>query len=148
MLDDLTIYVTLFVNAFIAATLFPALSELTFAALLSGNIGHPLILLIAVSTGNILGSVVNWVLGRFIISQNKLKQKYSIKPAYIRAKKFFSRFGLYSLLFAWLPIIGDPITFIAGIFRVRFMPFIILVSIGKITRYAIILFVFQTAIDT
>jgi membrane protein YqaA with SNARE-associated domain len=143
--DELAIYVTLFANAFIAATLFPALSELAFAGLLAKGIGSPTILLIAVSTGNIAGSVLNWVLGRFLMTQETISSRYTVKPSYIKAKNLFQRFGVYSLLLAWVPIIGDPLTFVAGLFKVRFLSFITLVSIGKVTRYAIIIYAIEFA---
>jgi membrane protein YqaA with SNARE-associated domain len=55
-----------------------------------------------------------------------------------RSSKWFSKFGKWSLLFAWVPIVGDPLTFVAGLLRVRFLDFIILVAIGKVSRYLII----------
>jgi membrane protein YqaA with SNARE-associated domain len=143
MIEDLIIYGTLFVNAFVAATLFPALSELTFAGLLKTQTGQPALLLLSVSAGNILGSLVNWLIGIYIINRNTVRDKFESKPSYKKARKFFNRLGIYSLLFAWLPIIGDPLTFIAGVLKVRFWPFIILVSIGKVTRYAFIMIAVQ-----
>ena len=55
-----------------------------------------------------------------------------------RAGRNFRKFGLWSLLFAWLPIVGDPLTFVAGMFGVGFWPFVLLVAIGKTARYAAI----------
>jgi membrane protein YqaA with SNARE-associated domain len=144
-MDDITIYLSLFANAFIAATLLPAASELAFAGLIASNIGQPLILLTAVSLGNILGSIVNWGLGKLVANHDTFQQKYGTKKSYIKAKALFERFGIYSLLFAWLPIIGDPLTFIAGVFRIRFPYFIMLVSIGKTLRYTAILWAVQAA---
>ncbi|UTW54456.1 YqaA family protein [Kordiimonas sp. SCSIO 12610] len=138
-MEDIAVYWALFLNAFIAATLLPAFSELALSALLIEDIGEPVFLLLAATTGNILGSVVNWLLGKFIIVQDKIQTKYATKTSFKKAKGLFERFGVYSLLFAWAPIIGDPLTFIAGIFKIRFLPFIILVSIGKFMRYSLIL---------
>ena len=58
----------------------------------------------------------------------------------VRSSKWFEKFGKWSLLFAWLPILGDPLTLVAGLLRVRFLDFIILVAIGKVSRYLVILF--------
>ena len=52
-----------------------------------------------------------------------------------RAKDFYFKYGRYTLLFSWVPIVGDPITIVAGIMRERFLTFLILVTIGKLARY-------------
>ena len=97
------------------------------------------ILLLAASLGTILGSSFNWVLGIysrkfdskrwFPFNQNQMK----------RSSKWFFHYGKWSLLFAWLPIIGDPLTFVAGAMRIRFLDFLILVAIGKVGRYLIVM---------
>ena len=127
------IYLVLFASALISATLFPLGSE----ALLIYDIkeGYNLYLLIAVATiGNTLGSVINYFLGlkgeEYLISKNFLKEKYIIKSKY-----YFDKYGSISLLFSWLPIIGDPITFVAGILKYDFKKFLVLVFIAKLSRY-------------
>jgi membrane protein YqaA with SNARE-associated domain len=71
------------------------------------------------------------------------KKWFPFKPEkLIRAQQWFQRFGLYSLLLAWVPVIGDPLTFVAGVMRVRFLPFIILVALGKGLRYALVIGLF------
>lgn len=134
----MTIYFALFFNAFIAATLLPAFSELGFAGALKANAGPPLFLFIAVTAGNVLGSVVNWILGKEILRFQKYRW-FPFTPVQIdKATKQFDKYGKWSLLFAWLPVVGDPLTLVAGIMRVRFAFFLILVLIGKALRYAII----------
>ena len=130
------IYLVLFFSALISATLFPLGSE----ALLIYDIkeGYNLYLLIAVATiGNTLGSVINYFLGlkgeEYLISKNFLKEKYIIKSKY-----YFDKYGSISLLFSWLPIIGDPITFVAGILKYDFKKFLVLVFIAKLSRYLVI----------
>jgi membrane protein YqaA with SNARE-associated domain len=130
------IYLVLFASALISATLFPLGSE----ALLIYDIkeGYNLYLLIAVATiGNTLGSVINYFLGlkgeEYLISKNFLKEKYIIKSKY-----YFDKYGSISLLFSWLPIIGDPITFVAGILKYDFKKFLVLVFIAKLSRYLVI----------
>ena len=88
-----------------------------------------------------LGSVINYFLGlkgeEYLISKNFLKEKYIIKSKY-----YFDKYGSISLLFSWLPIIGDPITFIAGVLKFNFIKFLLLVLIAKLSRYLFIAFIF------
>ena len=134
------IYISLFVVSFMVATIVPFGSEIYFASLLSMDNNNSLLLLIAASTGNILGSVFNWICGYyaayfiqkkwFPINQNQIN----------KATNFFLKYGKWSLLLAWVPFIGDPLTFVAGTLRYSFLPFLLLVSIGKIARYLVIYF--------
>jgi len=57
-----------------------------------------------------------------------------------RSSKWFIKFGKWSLLFAWVPIVGDPLTLVSGLLRVRFLDFIILVAIGKVSRYLVVFY--------
>ena len=134
-MDAVLIYAGLFASAFLAATILPAQSELGLAALLSMG-ALPAFWLIAVaSIGNILGAVVNWVLGRKF-EQLKSKKWFPATGSQLeRAANWFQRFGVWSLLFSWMPIIGDPITLAAGVFGVRFCLFLLLVAIAKTVRY-------------
>ena len=134
------IYLSLFVISFLAATILPFSSELTLAGLISTSNYDNLLLLAFASFGNILGSVFNWSLGFY--SRNLTTKKwFPFKETQIeRSSKWFSKFGIWSLLFAWVPIVGDPLTFVAGLLRVRFLDFIILVAIGKVSRYLIIFY--------
>ena len=136
------IYLSLFAISFLAATILPFSSELTLAGLIATSNFDNLLLLIVASFGNILGSVVNWVLGFY--SRNLTTKKwFPFKDKQIEnSSKWFSKFGKWSLLFAWLPIIGDPLTLVAGLLRVRFLDFIILVTIGKVSRYLLIYYLF------
>ena len=136
------IYLSLFVISFVAATILPFSSELTLAGLIATSNFDNLLLLIAASFGNVLGSVVNWALGSY--SRNLTTKKwFPFKYKQIEnSSKWFSKFGRWSLLFAWVPIIGDPLTLVAGLLRVRFLDFIILVTIGKVSRYLLIYYLF------
>ena len=136
------IYLSLFAISFLAATILPFSSELTLAGLIATSNYDNLLLLIVASFGNVLGSVVNWVLGYY--SRNlTIKKWFPFKEAQIeRSSKWFSKFGKWSLLFAWVPIIGDPLTLVAGLLRVRFLDIIILVAIGKVSRYLLIYYLF------
>ena len=134
------IYLSLFGISFLAATILPFSSELTLAGLISTSNYDNLLLLVFASFGNVLGSVFNWGLG-FYARNLTIKKWFPFKETQIkRSSKWFSKFGKWSLLFAWVPIVGDPLTFVAGLLRVRFFDFIILVAIGKVSRYLIIFY--------
>ena len=138
MTTDLAVYGGLFWNAFLAATLLPALSEVALAALIKGAHGHPILLFVFATIGNVLGSLLNWWLGSRIAAFQE-KKWFPFNPKQIdSASKRFKKYGIWSLLFAWVPIVGDPLTLIAGVLRVPIIPFLVLVTIGKTTRYGII----------
>lgn len=130
------IYLILFISAFISATLFPLGSE----ALLIYDIkeGYNIYLLVIVATiANSLGSLLNYFLGlkgeEFLVEKKLLNEKMIIK-----SKVYFDKYGSVCLLFSWLPIIGDPITFVAGILKYNLKKFIVLVVIAKLSRYLFI----------
>lgn len=129
-------YLILFISAFLSATLLPLGSE----ALLIYNIkeGYNIYFLLLVATlGNSLGSVLNYYLG--LKGEEYLINKKFIKEKYINlSKNYFDKYGAICILFAWLPIIGDPITFVAGVLRYNFKIFVILVVISKLLRYLFI----------
>ena len=137
------IYLSLFAISFLAATILPFSSELSLAGLIATSNYDNLLLLIFASFGNVLGSVVNWVLGFY--SRNLTTKKwFPFKDKQIEnSSKWFNRFGRWTLLFAWVPFIGDPLTLAAGLLRVKFLEFLILVMIGKISRYIVIFYLFS-----
>ena len=134
------IYLSLFIISFLAATILPFSSELTLAGLIVTSNYDNFLLLIVASFGNVLGSVVNWALGFY--SRNLSSKKwFPFKETQIeKSSKWFRKFGKWSLLFAWVPVLGDPLTLIAGLLRVKFLDFIILVAIGKVTRYLVVFY--------
>jgi len=131
-------YISIFFLSFLAATIIPFSSEIGLLSYIAlGQFNNELLLIFA-SSGNILGSCVNYILGIYII-KFKTKSWFPFKDnQIIKATNWFNRFGIYSLFFAFLPIVGDPLTLIAGMLRVSFIKFIILVSLGKILRYLLI----------
>ena len=134
------IYLSLFAISFLAATILPFSSELTLAGLIATSDYDNLLLLIVASFGNILGSVLNWALGSYS-RYLAIKKWFPFKETQIeRSSKWFRKFGKWSLLFAWVPVVGDPLTLVAGILRVKFIDFIILVAIGKVSRYLIVFY--------
>ncbi|MFX4282180.1 YqaA family protein [Aliarcobacter butzleri] len=133
------VYLTLFFVSFISATLFPLGSE----ALLIYDIkeGYNIYLLLFFATlGNSLGSIINYYLGlkgeEYLIEKNLIKEKYINI-----CKNYFDKYGFITILFSWLPIIGDSITFVAGILKYDFKKFVILVTIAKLSRYIFIAWV-------
>lgn len=125
----------LFLAALVAATILPAQSEAVLVALVAKG-DAPVGLLVAVATaGNVLGSMVNWLLGRFV-ERWRGKRWFPVSEASLgRAQRWYHRFGRWSLLFAWLPIVGDPLTVVAGMLREPLPSFLLLVTIGKLGRY-------------
>ena len=123
-------YLGLFFVAFGAATLLPLQSE----AVLSGLIvlgDYPVATLVAVATcGNVLGSVVNWLLGRSI-DRWRHKRWFPVGAAQLeRAQQGYHRYGRWTLLLSWVPVIGDPLTVVAGVMREPLRSFLPLVIIA------------------
>lgn len=132
-------YIILFGSAFLAATILPFYSEVVLFALVKQ--GKPaLLLVVTASLGNTLGAAVNWYLGRFLLHYQDRKWFYFKEEQVENMQHWFQRYGVWSLLFAWLPVGGDALTFIAGIMKVRFPLFLLLVGIGKSLRYIVVVF--------
>lgn len=135
---DLAIYAGLFLTAFVAATILPMQSEAALVGLLLLD-AQPVWLLVTVaSIGNVLGSAVNWLLGRFI-ARYRDRRWFPVKPAALdRAQAWYRRYGKWSLLLSWMPIIGDPLTVAAGVLREPFAVFLLLVAVAKVGRYLVL----------
>lgn len=137
-MDFVLSHAGLFAVAFLAATVLPFQSELVLAALLVAEPGQWASLLVAASLGNTLGAVVNWVLGR-LIHRFRDRRWFPVKPAeYEKVERWYARWGVWSLLLAWLPFGGDALTVVAGALGTRLAPFLVLVAIGKTARYAVL----------
>ena len=135
-------YLSIFAAAFVSATLLPTASEILLLKMAMSGHSDILLLLIFASFGNILGSAVNWALG-FFSSQLANKRWFPMRASSLAiASNWFNKFGIWALIFSWVPFVGDPLTFLAGVLRVHFFKFIILVSIGKIFRYVLVLKLF------
>ncbi|MDX1679854.1 MAG: YqaA family protein [Akkermansiaceae bacterium] len=138
MLELLDSYLWLFVIAFLAATLVPAYSEILLVSMAAMG-RDPLMLLLVATTGNTLGSAVNWWLGRFLLHYQHRRWFPFKEDKLGLAQRWFQKYGVWSLLMAWAPIGGDALTFIAGMMKVRFAIFLALTGIGKAVRYALVL---------
>jgi membrane protein YqaA with SNARE-associated domain len=131
----MTVHLSLLLISFLAATILPLSSELVLGSLLNKSEHNSFILIGTASLGNILGSVFNWLLG-FYLFKYMHKKWFPFKENQINtASKRFYKFGAWSLLFTWVPIIGAPLTFVAGFLKVNFLVFLALVAVGKISRY-------------
>ncbi len=130
-------YTLLFFSALIAATILPFYSEAFLYWVIQESSSMAIPLLIA-TAGNVLGACVNWYLGRQILRFKDRRWFYFDAKQIARAQRGFQRYGQWTLLLAWLPIIGDPLTLIAGMMKVRFRVFLLLVTLGKASRYLLI----------
>ena len=135
---DLAVYAGLFLAALMAATILPLQSEAALVALLVAG-AQPVWLLVAVAGfGNVLGSVINWLIGRGI-ERFRDRPWFPVKPAALdRAQGWYRRYGKWSLLLSWAPIVGDPLTVVAGLAREPLPVFLLLVTIAKFGRYAVL----------
>jgi len=138
-------YLGLFTVAFLAATILPIGSEVLLVGLLLNGYNPVLVVLVA-TAGNVLGSIVNYIIGYFgsaFVMQRVLK----IKPAsFEAAKRRYQKWGAVRLLFAWVPIIGDPLTVMAGVLKINIWLFIVLVTVGKLGRYIIVTYSTMTIV--
>jgi membrane protein YqaA with SNARE-associated domain len=137
-IDLISILGTLFFAAFVAATLLPAQSEALLAYQIISSGKSASLLVVVATAGNVLGSVVNYAIGAGF---GRLKQLDWLRPSEAsmqRAEAFYQRYGRWSLLLSWVPVIGDPLTLIAGIMKEKFWRFLFIVSIAKLARYVVV----------
>ncbi|MGH8487094.1 MAG: YqaA family protein [Pseudomonas sp.] len=128
----------LFFSAFGAATLLPLQSEAVLVGLLVREPQAVASLLLIATLGNVLGSIVNWLLGRGIEHLRDRRWFPFTQAQLDKAQQRYQRYGQWSLLLSWMPVIGDPLTLIAGIMREPFWSFVILVTLAKAGRYAVL----------
>lgn len=134
----LSAYLGLFLSALGAATLLPLQSEAALISLLLSESFPLWALLVVASCGNVLGSLLNWWLGRYL-EHFRHKRWFPVSQARLQqAQGWYARYGRGSLLLSWLPIVGDPLTLVAGIMGERLWIFLLLVSLAKTTRYAVL----------
>lgn len=135
---NMTAYLVLFTSALVAATVLPMQSEAVLMGLvLAGD--HPVVRLLLVATaGNVLGSVINWVLGRYLLRFRDRRWFPASERQLDRAQGWYRRYGRWSLLGSWLPLVGDPLTVVAGVMREPFWTFFALVTVAKAGRYLVL----------
>jgi membrane protein YqaA with SNARE-associated domain len=138
-MDPITAYASLFAAAFLSATVLPGSSEVVLVMLaLERKLDVGMLLLVA-TVANTLGSVVGWILGRWFAGLAD-RRWFPASPAQMeRASRWFGRYGVWALALAWVPIVGDALTIVAGALRVHLGLFTALVGLGKALRYIVVL---------
>lgn len=135
---ELTSYVGLFLAAFGAATLLPMQSEAVLVGMLLSDQYVASTLLAVATLGNVLGSALNWILGRSI-ERLRHKRWFPVSESKLeKAQNSYLRYGRWSLLLSWVPIIGDPLTVVAGVMREPLWSFLLIVSLAKGVRYLVL----------
>ena len=135
---DFSVYAGLFMAALLAATILPMQSEAVLVGLLlTGNYSVGWLLAVA-SAGNILGAVLNWLLGRSIENFRHRSWFPVSEPRLVQAQTWYQRYGKWSLLLSWMPVIGDPLTVVAGVLRESFWMFLLIVGAAKVLRYLVL----------
>ena len=130
-------YTGLFISAFLAATILPLSSEVVLSSLLLTGLTPSTLIAIA-TIGNVLGSLTNYALG-YWASMGAIQKWLKLSTEeFDAAERRFQKYGVLSLCFAWVPVIGDPLTVLAGVLRVRLAWFLLLVTAGKLTRYIVV----------
>lgn len=134
----LSVYLGLFLSALAAASLLPLQSEAVLVALLLGGQQSVIGLIAVASLGNVLGSLLNWWLGRSLERFRHARWFPVSERRLLQAQRGYVRYGRWSLLLSWMPVIGDPLTLVAGVMRERLWVFLTLVSLAKTARYAVL----------
>ncbi|WP_310232905.1 YqaA family protein [Rhizobium miluonense] len=137
-MTDLLAYFGLFMAAFGAATILPMQSEAVLAGLLLTGRYSAVWLVVTAGVGNILGSLVNWMLGRGIERFRQRRWFPVGEDTLDRAQAWYRKYGKWSLLASWVPVVGDPITVVAGVLREPLPTFLLLVTVAKLGRYVIV----------
>ena len=139
-------YAALAFSAFLAATLLPFSSEAVLVALVAAGPEDAWRLFAVATLANTAGSCVNWTLGRFLLHWRD-RPWFPVSAGRLeRAQAWFARWGHWSLLLAWLPVVGNPLTVAAGVMREGFGRFVLLVGLGKAARYAAVVWLTDYAI--
>jgi len=146
MIEDLVFqsgYLGLFIVSFLAATLLPLGSEIFVATMTVSNYNAWLIFAVA-TTGNTLGSITNYYIGK--LGTNFILSRYIKADSEKRQKseQIYQKWGSPILFFAWIPIIGDPLTVVAGVFQLNLYIFIFWVALGKAFRYFLVIMTVET----
>jgi len=126
---------SLFLSAFLAATILPFSSEAAFVLALSSDMPHS-DAMISASLGNILAIVLNYILGFYLF--NRTQSKLQKSKFGLQALKLGGKYGYFTLIFSWLPLIGDPLTLVAGVLRLQFVYFILIAGFLRVLRYYIL----------
>ena len=127
-------FLGMFLSAFAAATVLPLSSEVVLLSLILADL-NPWLLFMVATLGNVLGSVVNYAIGFYGGDYFRVRFLKVSDDDFLHFQQRYQKWGSWGLLLAWVPIIGDPLTLVAGLLRVNFLWFILLVTLGKGLRY-------------
>lgn len=139
MIDNFGVLFSLALSAFTSATLLPGSSEAVIVAMRMAEMAPAWQLLLVASVANIAGSCVNWVMGRYLVSYVGRRWFPVSREQLDRAGMWYARYGWPSLFLSWVPVIGDPLTVVAGLLRTPFIVFVVVVAFAKTARYAALL---------
>ena len=124
--------IALFISAFLAATILPFSSEIAFVTAIASDIPKTTAIIVA-SIGNILAIVVNYWFGYWLYEKTHTKLEKS--KVGTSSLEYGKKYGYPILLFSWLPVIGDPLTLVAGVLRLNFIVFLVIAGTLRIARY-------------
>ncbi|CAA9318184.1 MAG: hypothetical protein AVDCRST_MAG90-875 [uncultured Microvirga sp.] len=128
----------LFVSALVSATVLPGVSEAVLAGVLALGTSTTTVAVGVATAGNTLGSVANWLIGRYL-GRFRDHPRFPVSPErYERAVAAFRRWGAPILLLSWVPLVGDPLTVIAGVLRTPLWLFVPIVALAKLARYLVV----------
>ncbi|MBM3451517.1 MAG: DedA family protein [Bacteroidetes bacterium] len=133
---DYWIYLSLFISCFLSATILPIPSEIGLVAVITSGY-DPVISVILATIGNSLGGLTNYFLGRFSKSL-WVKKKGADKKQFSKLMPYITKYGSLCALLSWIPVIGDPLLLMLGFMRIRFLPIVIYMVAGKLTRYIVL----------
>lgn len=137
----------LFLSAVGSATILPGTSEAVLAGLIYQGIVPLSLLWLVASLGNTIGCIVNWWAGTQL-DRFKGRRWFPVNEDQLqKASTWFEKYGHWSLLLAWVPVVGDALTVVAGLFRMHLVPFLVLVFIGKAARYAVFIWLTVQAFE-
>lgn len=129
---------SLFVSALVSATILPGMSEAVLAGVLTVGVSAAAVAVAVATAGNTLGSVVNWGIGRFLAGYRD-HPRFPVSPeTFERYVAAFQRWGVWLLLLSWVPVVGDPLTVIAGVLRTPLWLFVAIVAVAKLARYLVV----------
>ena len=128
-------YLGLFLASFLAATIFPLGSEAVVILLISKGFSLVPVVLVA-SFGNYLGACTSYYIG-MEGRMHIVEKRFKVTESHLRhAQRWVDKYGVWALLFTWLPVVGDALPIVAGIMKIRFWTFSVFVFTGKLVRYA------------
>ena len=137
---------SLFIGSLLASTLLPGGVEVPLYVMFQSGNYAPSSLLVTATVGNTLGGVityaVGWALGRGLAHVSwgrRLRRRFRLRQSALERVK---RWGVYCLLFSWMPVVGDPLCLAAGYLRLAFWPSAVMIAIGKFLRYLALLWLF------